>query len=101
MWDFLTRSRATLQRELAVAQVRLVLAEEDNRELRTRLADVSGEYARFRDQVWARLGAISAPVTPEASASARTPRVSPFAALSITEMPEKRTPFPEPVMPDA
>lgn len=95
MLSFLFRTRHRLTTDLAVERVRRELAEQDCARLRDELRTLQTEYAQFRDQAFARAGLITAPVT-EASASSRSPRVSVFDALAVTEI---GGPPPHPVMP--
>jgi hypothetical protein len=97
MLSFLFRTRHRLTLDLAVERERRAFLEHDNLALRAQLQDVTREYARFRDETLARLGAISAPITDAAASSAR-PRPSIWSALAVTEV-NAPLPPPEPMMP--
>lgn len=101
-WRWFGRpSRSSLERELAVAQVRAQLAEVENATLRARLIETEREYARFRDQALARLGAITAPVTDHSTpAVPASPLAGVLNALSVTAFESKPTAarLPEPAV---
>lgn len=90
--------RSTLLRKLAVAETRLELSERECSDLRERLATTTREYARFRDQVFARSGAIVSPVAESSAPSQAPPLASVFRALAVTSIRDNREGFPEPAM---
>lgn len=91
-------SAPSLATELAVARVRAELAERDNADLRARLTSTAAEYARFREQVFARQGVLAAPLTDTAAVSPRPPIAGIFGALSVQSIrDDKPLPAPAPM----
>lgn len=97
MLSFLFRTRARLERELAVERIRREFVEQDNDELRKRVTRAEAALERYVDQALASKGVIHAPlrdpITP--------PQASPFArvmsALSRDTLsdPTSEAPMPE------
>jgi hypothetical protein len=81
MLSLLFRSKATLERELAVERCRREFADRDVLALTARLQDLETAHENLIDQVLARQGVITAPL--HARASSVRPPMQPFAqALS-------------------
>jgi hypothetical protein len=78
MLSLLFRSKARLERELAVERCRREIADRDVLALKARLQDIETAHRNLIDQVLARQGTITAPLHPR-PASERQP-ASPFAA---------------------
>lgn len=100
LWSRL-RTRSAVERELAVANVRVELLELENADLRTRVGVTDTEYRRFRDQVFARFGAITSPVAMSTAPSQAPPLASVFSNLSVSSIRDHREGFPAPVAMDS
>lgn len=102
MWSYF-RSKASLDKALAVERCRRELAERESADARERLARVELEFARLRDQVLQKQGVIAAPLRTE-PAPPPHPLVGVIAQLGITEWDGKTSASPnafsEPAMTD-
>lgn len=86
MWSLLFRSKAALERDLAVERTRREIAERSELALKAKLQETETAHARLIDQVLARQGVITSPLrdTPPRPA-ATSPAASVLRALSINE----------------
>lgn len=106
MWSLLFRTKASLEKTLAVERCRREIAEEQLAETRTRLAQVELQHARLIDATLLKQGVINAPIRTEPAPPAH-PMFGALAALSMSEYdPGKKSngalspPLSAPSMPD-
>jgi hypothetical protein len=97
MWFTYFRSKATLERLLAVERCRREMLDVENADLRARLTRTELEFARLRDAALMKHGAIPAPLRTEPAPT--HPLVGVIANLGVSQYTPK--PFSEPAMPDA
>jgi hypothetical protein len=84
MLSLLFRSKARLERELAVERCRRELTDRDVLALKARLQDTETAHARLIDQVLARQGVINQPLR-DSPRPAASPAASVIRAMSISE----------------
>jgi hypothetical protein len=101
MLSFLSRSKAALERDLAVARCRCEIAERDNLALKAKLQDTETAHARLIDQVLASKGVITSPLRDTPPRAAASPAASVIRALGISEYAGPRALSPEAAMTDS
>jgi hypothetical protein len=84
MWSLLFRTKAGLDKALAVERCRRELAEAEAHDLRARLEQIELQHARLLDQVLQKQGTITTPLRTK-PAPPPHPLVGALAALSMTE----------------